>query len=101
MITNEELTAMQEVIDAATPGPWTSNLANRGNIIRNGETNVLYIYSGTDDSGHAIIRIKDIDLITNARTDWPRCITALEEAYEENAALHARVAELENEFTET
>jgi hypothetical protein len=82
MITNEELDAMQAVIDAATPGPWTWD-----------RYPLLYPNEPIDllapQSGHGRNRVllnavapllSNRVAITQARTDWPRCIAELREA---------------------
>lgn len=91
-LTDEELKAIRERLEAATPGPW---LIDRCNI---DDREIIYVDHMRDYAGNRIALARtfqivgDGEFIANARTDMERLLAAYEEYRKEVDQLRVQLA---------
>jgi hypothetical protein len=97
-LTNEELAAIRERAEKATPGPWFKESDEYGNI------NVYFAWDAPNGGNEVVERIDsedDADFIANARTDIPKLLAHIEALEVENERMKdalIRIDELVDEF---
>ncbi|MEK4178508.1 hypothetical protein NSQ61_02780 [Aeribacillus sp. FSL K6-1121] len=84
-LTNEELVAISERAEKASPGPWVKTFATGIEIVCDFETKII-----SDDSG--VIRYSDAEFIAHAREDVPKLVAEVERLRE---AIIEAIADIE------